>query len=108
MAKREFVDKQALLDKMEELDWQDLYLPVHYKDFVIDETPIVTEQEIARPYLTKLRSDIVASIEDIKGKYDNTVPEHDRPLCKCARNEARLEIIEWIDGLLAELGDKGE
>lgn len=75
---------------------------------VIDETPIVTEKEIVRPYLTKLRADIVASIEDIKGKYDNTVSEHDRPLCKCARNEARLEIIERIDGLLAELGDKGE
>ena len=104
MAKLEFVDKQAPLDKMEEL-WQDLYLPVHCKDVVIDEPLIVTEQEIVRPYLTKLRADIVASIEDIKGKYDNTVPEHDRPLCKCARNEARLEIIEWIDGLLAELGD---
>ena len=64
----------------------------------------ITEQEIVRPYLTKLRADIVASIEDIKGKYDDTLSEHDRPLCKCARNEVRLEIIEWIDKLLTELG----
>lgn len=103
MVKLEFVDKQPLLDKKEELEWP--YLPVHCKDLDIDVTTRVTEQEIVRPYLTKLRADIVASIEDIKGKYDNTVSEHDRPLCKCARNEARLEIIEWIDGLLAELGD---
>lgn len=102
MAKRELIDRIQLKEDISDLkEYWDV-------DALISNQLEISEQEIVSPYLTKLRADIVASIEDIKGKYDDTVPEHDRPLCKCARNEARLEIIEWIDCLLAELGDKGE
>lgn len=98
MAKRELIDRIQLREDISDLkEYRDV-------DALISNQLEVSEEEIVRPYLTKLRADIVASIEDIKGKYDNTVPEHDRPLCKCARNEVRLEIIEWIDNLLTELG----
>lgn len=100
MAKRELIDRIQLKEDISDLkEYWDV-------DALISNQLEISDQEIVSPYLTKLRSDIVASIEDIKGKYDTTVPEHDRPLCKCARNEARLEIIEWIDNLLTELGGK--
>ena len=98
MAKSELIESITLKEDISDLkEYWDV-------DALISNQLEITEQEIVSPYLTKLRSYIVASIEDIKGKYDDTVPEHDRPLCKCARNEARLEIIEWIDNLLTELG----
>lgn len=98
MAKRELIDRIQLKEDISDLkEYWDV-------DALISNQLEISEQEIVRPYLTKLRLDIVASIEDIKGKYDNTVPEHDSSLCKCARNEVRLEIIEWIDNLLTELG----
>lgn len=90
MAKREFIDKQELDIKIGDI----LSL--------LDGVSTITEQEVVKPYLTKLRANIISSIEDIKGTYDNTTPEHDRPLCKCARNEVRLEIIDLINNLLSE------
>lgn len=71
----------------------------------IDKAPIIPKQEIVRHYLTKIRAEIISSIEDIKGTYDNTTPEHDRSLCKCARNEVRLEIIDMIDNIIIRTGD---
>lgn len=96
MKKRELIDKEGF--------WTDFCTcdSVH----LAFKHNTITEAEIVRPYLTELRSVIVASIEDIKGEYDNTVPTHDKPVCKYAGNEVRLAIIEWIDDLLAELGDK--
>ena len=30
------ISKQALLDELEKLDWQELYLPAHFKDIIDD------------------------------------------------------------------------
>ena len=35
------VSRQALLDKLDEWDWQELYLPIHFKENIIDELPSV-------------------------------------------------------------------
>ena len=35
------ISRQAILDKLDEWDWQDLYLPVHFKENIIDELPPV-------------------------------------------------------------------
>ena len=94
MKKRELIDKEGF--------WTDFCIQEPLHQAIKNNT--ITEEEIVRPYLIELRSVIVASIEDIKGEYDNTVPTHDKPFCKCARNEVRLAIIEWIDNLLTELG----
>lgn len=35
------ISRQALLDKLEEWDWQELYLPIHFKENIVDELPSV-------------------------------------------------------------------
>lgn len=35
------ISRQAILDKLDEWDWQELYLPVHFKENIIDELPSV-------------------------------------------------------------------
>ena len=35
------ISRQALLDKLNEWDWQELYLPIHFKENIIDELPSV-------------------------------------------------------------------
>ena len=58
MTKREFVDKNDLLMQLDNFDWQELYLPIHFKDNVIDETITVSERDIVKPYLDKIRAEI--------------------------------------------------
>lgn len=36
------ISRRALLDKLNEWDWQELYLPIHFKENIIDELPSVT------------------------------------------------------------------
>lgn len=103
MAKRELIDRNGLEITPLTTDYyggKKVIAVVLIED--IDKAPVITEQEIVRHYLTKIRAEIISSIEDIKGTYDNTTPKHDRPLCKCARNEVRLEIIDMIDNILSE------
>ena len=44
-----------------------------------------------------VKAEIESNTESIIGKYDATVPEHDRPSMKIARNEARQECLTIID-----------
>lgn len=37
------ISKQALLDELEKLDWQELYLPTHFKD-IIDDMPTFSQK----------------------------------------------------------------
>lgn len=39
------VSRQAILDKLNEWEWQELYLPIHFKENIIDELPSVRPQE---------------------------------------------------------------
>ena len=39
------ISRQAVLDKLNEWDWQELYLPIHFKELIIDELPSVTPTE---------------------------------------------------------------
>lgn len=65
MEKREYYDKEELLSKMRGLDWQELYLPVHFKDLVFDEVETVegyTKQDVLG-MLTKLQDDFIECID---------------------------------------------
>lgn len=54
------IDADAVLDKMRGvLDMQDLYLPIHFKQFVIDEMPTVCDIE-------KIRAEIKEEYNDAK------------------------------------------
>lgn len=37
----DLISRQAVIEKLNELDWQDLYLPIHFKEFILDELPTV-------------------------------------------------------------------
>lgn len=39
------ISRQAVLDKLNEWEWQELYLPIHFKENIIDELPSVTPTE---------------------------------------------------------------
>lgn len=52
--------------------------------------------------LKEIRQEIESNIENIIGKYDATVPEHDRASMKIARNEARRECLAIVDRHLSE------
>lgn len=39
------ISRQAVLDKLNEWEWQELYLPIHFKENIIDELPSVTPAE---------------------------------------------------------------
>lgn len=42
-----YIDRNALIRKLEtEMDWQDTYLPIHFKEWVIDETPAISTDEM--------------------------------------------------------------
>ena len=36
------ISREAVLEKLNEWDWQELYLPIHFKEYIIDELPSVT------------------------------------------------------------------
>ena len=43
----DLINKQVAIDKLNEFDWQELYLPFHFKQFVFDELP-AAHPEIVR------------------------------------------------------------
>lgn len=88
MAKREFIEKTDLLQNLDNFDWQELYLPIHFKDNVIDETITFTEQEIVKPYLKKVSEEA----ENLK-QYPN---------CTFDRLNALNDVIYFINTLLSE------
>lgn len=45
----DLIDRNEVIKKLEQLDWQDSYLPVHFLDMVINEVPIV-DAEPARKW----------------------------------------------------------
>ena len=38
----DLISRQAVLDELNKWDWQELYLPIHFKENIIDELPSVT------------------------------------------------------------------
>ena len=51
----------------------------------------------------KVEQDIKSRMETIIGKYDSSVPEHDRASMKIARNEARRECLDIINKYFTEV-----
>lgn len=41
----DLISRQAAIDKLNEFDWQELYLPIHFKQFVLDELPAVQPEQ---------------------------------------------------------------
>ena len=39
------ISRQAVLDELNKWDWQELYLPIHFKENIIDVVPSVNPQE---------------------------------------------------------------
>ena len=37
----DLISRQELIKKLNQLDWQELYLPVHFMEFVVDEVPTI-------------------------------------------------------------------
>ena len=57
------VSREALLEKLEEWDWQDLYLPVHFKELV-DDLPSVTPKQRTGKWIL-VRNKLGATIDRI-------------------------------------------
>ena len=49
------ISREAVLDKLNEWDWQDLYLPIHFKEYIIDELPSV---QPSRKVIEDIKHDI--------------------------------------------------
>ena len=43
--KGDLISRQAILDELEKWDWQELYLPIHFKENIIDVIPSINPQE---------------------------------------------------------------
>lgn len=41
----DLISRQAVLDELNKWDWQELYLPIHFKENIIDVVPTVKPQE---------------------------------------------------------------
>ena len=41
----DLISRQAVLDELNKWEWQELYLPIHFKENIIDVVPFVTPQE---------------------------------------------------------------
>lgn len=41
----DLISRQAAIDKLNEFDWQELYLPIHFKQFVLDELPAAQPEQ---------------------------------------------------------------
>lgn len=41
----DLISRQALLDKLNKWDWQELYLPSHFKELIFDEVPSVQPKQ---------------------------------------------------------------
>ena len=58
------IDADAVIDKMRDaFDMQDLYLPIHFKQFVIDDMPTVCDIEQIRAEIAEYKDDKVIHAE---------------------------------------------
>lgn len=37
----DLISRQVAIEKLKKLDWQELYLPIHFKEFILDKLPSV-------------------------------------------------------------------
>ena len=40
------IDADALTKELQRWDWQDAYLPIHFKDYLIDEAPTIKTKQV--------------------------------------------------------------
>lgn len=65
------IDADKIMDKMEStFDMQELYLPIHFKELIIDDMPSI-EAIPKADYENRLKADMVAMLEVIKLRIDN-------------------------------------
>lgn len=58
------ISRKAVLEKLNEWDWQELYLPIHFKEHIIDELPSVTPSHKECRTLDEFIEDSKAESED--------------------------------------------
>lgn len=63
MTMNDCISRQAVLDKLNEWEWQELYLPIHFKENIIDVLPSVTPTVIE-----DIKAEINEGIENYKHK----------------------------------------
>lgn len=81
------ISRQAVIEKLNERDMQELYLPIHFKEHIIDELPSVTPSN-------KVIEDIRAEIELL----------HYHPKLDFIRNDEVVEMaIEIIDKHIGQI-----
>ena len=52
------ISRQAVLDELNKWDWQELYLPIHFKENIIDVVPSVKPQEPKTGHWKRIGYDI--------------------------------------------------
>lgn len=91
------IDVDELLKKMEILDWQETYLPIHFKEMVIDETPtaepvyfppcvdcqnrskeILTAYNNMKKMQAYTKEEVITMLEKIKAEIEQTVDEEQK------------------------------
>ena len=70
------VSRQAILDKLNEWEWQELYLPIHFKENIIDELPSVQPKAKTgrREYNDIYDHYLCGNCKTIVADYDNYCP----------------------------------
>lgn len=89
MAKREFIDRKKFIGKMKQSNGLDISERMKFSNLIEEQRPI-TEQEIVKPYLEKLKADIEVAYDELDG-YD---PD--------ALGTFASRIDDLIDNLLSE------
>lgn len=107
------ISRKAILDELKKWDWQELYLPIHFKQ-MLDELPTVTPQEpkpmveidlysvikqkyIEREVLNKIREQIKSNLRGVEIALEVLVENHPlRPKMEGAKDtlEDCLELID--------------
>ena len=90
------IDGDAVLEFMRDrLDMQELYLPIHFKEFVIDEMPTVSQHHLADDGTLIVRSDV----DGVK-----RVIVEDGTLCKTFYVDGEPKQGRWICGCCSHCG----
>ena len=69
----DLISRQAVLDELEKLDWQELYLPIHFKQ-ILDNVPSVESKVMKKSCSTCKNNDDEFSgecYECLKGIFDH-------------------------------------
>lgn len=80
------ISREAVLDELNKWDWQELYLPIHFKENIIDVVPSVRPQEPKTDVLDKIRAEIEQSIS----RYS------------ISKERGGMGQVEWSDRLIKE------